>query len=167
MPQAIHQAERGSPIVRRQFLMKSGAMLLLLFLVIITIWAISIPGFPLLSKKEYPAAIGIIFAVSYFAFTAIALLEIYFNSINKSQFVFNQTVLCSVSALSLFISLAPAIGYIAAPVATSVSTSLVVLYGLTKLLNHWRRTSDIRWGCQRGAVKPDLNSKTASALVRY
>ena len=142
MPQAIHQAERGSPIVRRQFLMKSRVILLLVFLVIIAIWAISIPAFPLLSKKEYPAAIGIICAVTYFAFMAIGLLEIYFNGINKSQFVFNQKVLGSVSALTLFISLAPAIGYIAAPVATSGSWSLVVLYGLTKLVNHWRRTSD-------------------------
>jgi O-antigen/teichoic acid export membrane protein len=137
LPRAIHEVERASGD-RTRFLRHAAVLLLLLPIVCAALWALSIPAFPLLTGKEYPALVGLLFACAYVLFTLVAVTETYLNIIDRSDLVFVQTVVGAVAALLVYAVAAPLLGHVAAALAVAGATLAMALYGCARLVAHWR-----------------------------
>ena len=139
LPRAIHSTEQAGKAGSRRFLLNCGAALVFLFGICVSLWAISIFAFPILTGKVYPAGIGLIFAFSYFSYTVGTITEMYLNILDRSDLVLNQNVLGGMAALGVFFATAPLVGYLAGALAVGASALVMALYSLGMLARHWQR----------------------------
>jgi O-antigen/teichoic acid export membrane protein len=77
-------------------------------------------------------------------FTLVAVTETYLNIIDRSDLVFVQTVVGAVAALVVYVAAAPLLGHVAAALAVAGATLAMTLYGLAKLVAHWRSARSSR-----------------------
>ena len=138
LPAMAHTVERRNATSRRRTLMRAASLVPLFLLACLALWAISIPLYPLLTKKEYPAGIGLIFCAIYFLFTLNAVFETWLNTINRSSKVFIQALIGAAVSMGAYFATSPFLGLPAAAVAVALSTLAMALYSGAMLRRHWR-----------------------------
>jgi hypothetical protein len=139
LPATAHRIEYSDSGIRRRTLVRAASLAPLFLLVCLAVWAISIPVFPMLTNKQYPAGIGLLFATIYFLFTLNAVFETWLNTIGGSSKVFIQSLIGAVVSMGTYLAVSPLLGIPAAPVAVAFSTLAMALWSGTVLLRHWRR----------------------------
>jgi len=138
LPRTILDVERSGAERRTRVLLKAAVAIPVFLLACFTLWAVSIPVYPVLAKKDYPAALGAIFAMIYFFFTLNAVFETWLNITNRSNKVLVQSIIGACVSLGIYFAAAPFLRVSSVAIAVLASTAAMTAYSGFTLIRYWR-----------------------------
>lgn len=120
---------------------------------------------PLVTGKEYPAGIGLVFCFAYIFAFLMTPISMYLNTVEKARKILEQWTLGSVVALAVYFGTYQTLGYAASAVGSCACFAAIVLAGAWSVHKHYAAGAAASGESERQAMSSSEPSPSA-AMVR-
>ena len=131
-------------------------------------WAAASVVMPLLTGKDYPVGLGLIFCLAYIFAFLMTPISMYLNTVNKARKILEQTTLGSVVALAVYFGTYQTIGYAASAIGSCACFAAIVLAGACSV---WKHNAETAVGAvdvgHAGGIEVAPESNTSGAKPRF